>query len=172
VIDALAYYHRASDVDKFLYKQSFTVNHTGKAFGNTPTGKVQEYINKKIKVAKRRDPARSEEVGAETALLQHHRDVEERLAIPFPHLKDSSEGVTKLPDAKVVLGLMNLVHWTALSEPVLGKDASFQKPLMGVEQNKDHILKSLRRIGRAAQFGVDEAIEEDVDSEDECEEQE
>jgi hypothetical protein len=34
VIDSLAYYHRASAADQFLYKQSFTVNHTGKALDN------------------------------------------------------------------------------------------------------------------------------------------
>jgi len=41
VVDSLAYYHRASEVEQFLYKQSFTVNPTGAAFGNTATGKNQ-----------------------------------------------------------------------------------------------------------------------------------
>lgn len=41
VVDSLAYYHRASEVERFLYKQSFTVNPTGAALGNTATGKNQ-----------------------------------------------------------------------------------------------------------------------------------
>jgi hypothetical protein len=41
VVDSLAYYHRASPVEQFLYKQSFTVNPTGTSFGNTPTGQNQ-----------------------------------------------------------------------------------------------------------------------------------
>jgi hypothetical protein len=41
VVDSLAYFYRASEVEQFLYKQSFTVNPTGAAFGNTATGKNQ-----------------------------------------------------------------------------------------------------------------------------------
>jgi hypothetical protein len=41
VVDSLAYFHRASEAEQFLYKQSFTVNPTGAVFGNTATGKNQ-----------------------------------------------------------------------------------------------------------------------------------
>jgi len=154
VVDSLAYYHRSSEEERFLYKHSFTVNHTGRAFGNTPTGKVQEYLNKKTKEAKRRDPTRKEDMGGETALLQHDRDVEERVRFIFPHLHDPSEGMMSPPDARVVLDLAKRVHWTPLKDEVLGKDASQQKPLCGLQENEDVIRKVIRRIGRAAQFGL------------------
>ncbi len=133
------------------------MNHTGTAFGNTPTGKVQEYLNKKTKEAKRRDPTRTEEVGAETALLQHDRDVEERVRILFPHLRDPSEGVMQPPDAKVVLDLAKRVHWTPLQDAAPGKDAANQKPLCGLQENADVIRKVIRRVGRATQFGLHNA---------------
>lgn len=157
IIDSLAYYHRASKAEQFLYKQSFTVNHTGTAYGNTATGKVQEYLNKKTKEAKRRDPTRKEDVGAETALLQHDRDVEERVRDLFPHLHDPSEGVMPPPDAKVVWDLARHVHWTPLQDLVATKDAANQRPLFGLQQNMDVIHKVIHRIGRAVQFGLHNA---------------
>jgi hypothetical protein len=41
IVNSLAYFHRASEAEQFLYKHSFTVNHTGALLGNTPTGQVQ-----------------------------------------------------------------------------------------------------------------------------------
>ncbi len=172
VVDSLAFYHRASEAEQFLYKQSFTVNHTGTALGNTPTGQVQEYLNKKTKEAKRRDPTNSEKVGGETALLQHDRDVEERLGFLFPHLKDASEGVMQPPEPKVVIELMKRVHWTALRDPVpVGRDATNQKPLWGISHHEGIVRTVIRRVGRASQFGLDDEGEGDggSGSEDESE---
>jgi hypothetical protein len=152
VIDSLAYYHRASEVERFLYKQSFTVNPTGRAYGGTPTGQAQEYNNKESKEFWRRDPTHAETAGAATALIQHDRDVKERLGTLLP-LKDQSEGVAEPPEPRVVLALAKMVHWMQLGQPVpAGKDATLQKPLFGLVQNEDVIRKVIRRVGRAAQF--------------------
>ena len=131
-------------------------------------------MNKKTKEAKRRDPSNSVNIGAGTALLQHDRDIEKRLKPVFPHLHDPSEGVMNPPDAKTVLSLARMVHWTELNEPVkAGKDAANQKPLCGVEQNLDIIQKVIRRLGRAAQFGLDDTDDagSGSDGEDDSDEQ-
>lgn len=173
VVDSLAYYHRASEAERFLYKQSLTVNHTGDLWGNAATGKVQvglvlslvffnispqEYLNKKTKEAKRRDPTHNNGagVGAETALLQHDRDVEQTLHGIFSHLHDPSEGVLKPPDPKTVLQLAKMAHWTALGLAVEGKDASLQKALFGNAANLVVAEQVIRKIRRAKQFGLDE----------------
>jgi hypothetical protein len=190
VVDSLSYYHRASEVERFLYKQSFTVNPTGAALGNTATGKnqvgwlvvavvapaefgfilFQEYLNKKTKQAKRRDPTRAEQVGAETALLQDDCEIEERLRPIFAHLIDPSEGVMRPPEADEVIDIAKRRHWPDLSAPVdktKGEDAKRQKPLYGMDANLDIVKKVIQRIGRAKQFGLGET-EEDADSGSDC----
>lgn len=76
------------------------------------------------------------------------------------------------PDAKVVLELAKRKHWAELSSAVKvdndkGKEAKRQKPLCGMRENEDIVQKVIQRLGRAAQFGLEER-EEDAGSGSDC----
>jgi hypothetical protein len=91
-------------------------------------------------------------------LLQHDRNVEERMRSAFPHLYDASEGVMSPPAPEVVKSLAGRIQWPLMTDPVLNvKDAQGQKPLNGMKHNVDVVKKVIRRIERAAQFGLDRA---------------
>lgn len=165
VIDCLSHYHRASEVEKFLFRESLTVNYTGEVFGHTPTGKVQEYLNKRTKQSKKRDPSRHSDraVAADSSLLQHDRDVEESVQGVFSHLSDPSEGVAKAPERHEVMKVARQLHWRPLNEPMCEKDKGQTVPFGAWFESEAQVRLVLHGLRRSKQFGQ---RQEEIEAED------